>query len=186
MVPTTSDDPIVKFNSPTIKAKSKDPAKSFVWNTTPFRGPDRSSRNIISNINPGPKGVAMLAKTPGECFSSFIDDKIIDEIVEWTNQKILIENAKYKKLVSTIKETTSEEIKALLGILIFSGFRKDNHLSTKDVWSAACGANFYRASMSESRFNFLINNLRFDDFATRDMRKKNDKLAPIKLLGISL
>ncbi|CAH1957883.1 unnamed protein product [Acanthoscelides obtectus] len=35
-------------------------------------------------------------------------------------------------------------------------------------------------TMSEQRFRFLLNCLRFDDLSTRDERKKFDKLAPIR------
>lgn len=42
-----------------------------------------------------------------------------------------------------------------------------------------CGDR-YKATMSERRFKFLINCLRFDDKATRDVRKQTDKLAPIR------
>lgn len=42
------------------------------------------------------------------------------------------------------------------------------------------GAPLYRAGASETRFNFLLRALRFDDGTTRDERKKTDKIAPIR------
>lgn len=99
---------------------------------------------------------------------------------QWTNQKINISAAKYKHHNATIQPTTPEEIRAMLGVLIFSGYRRDNHLSTKDTWSPSVGSCFYRAAMSEGRFTFLLNCLRFDDADTREQRRETDKFTPIR------
>lgn len=73
-----------------------------------------------------------------------------------------------------------KELKALIGLLIFSGAMKDNHLPTQMMFDDLfCGCR-YRATMSRERFNFLINCLRFDDKKTREERKKESKLAPVK------
>lgn len=90
-------------------------------------------------------------------------DEIINEIVQWTNQKINIDAAKCKHQKATIQPTTPEEIRAMFGVLIFSGYRRDNHLSMKEVWSPKVGSNFYRAAMSQGLFTFLLNCLHFDD-----------------------
>ncbi|XP_066969991.1 piggyBac transposable element-derived protein 4-like [Macrobrachium rosenbergii] len=48
------------------------------------------------------------------------------------------------------------------------------------MFSSKCGPALYRAAMSERRFCFLLRCLRFDDLATREQRKENDKFAPIR------
>ncbi|GLD46315.1 piggyBac transposable element-derived protein 4-like protein [Lates japonicus] len=68
----------------------------------------------------------------------------------------------------------------MLGIFIFSGGQKDNHLSTKEMWNPSTGAPVYRAAMSEGRFSFLLACLRFDDPDTRQERQAMDKFAPIR------
>ena len=79
-----------------------------------------------------------------------------------------------------VSHTCIEEIKALLGLLIFSGCRKDNHLHTQEMFNSLTGQPLYRAGMSERRFSFLIRCLRFDDRSTRDARRQLDRLAPIR------
>ena len=71
-----------------------------------------------------------------------------------------------QKDTATVKQTSVAEIRALLGILISCGHRKDNYLQTKELWSPIAGAPFYKAAMSEARFSFLLQCLRFDDSTT--------------------
>lgn len=56
----------------------------------------------------------------------------------------------------------------------------DNHLSTKDMFAVDIGAPLYRAAMSQGRFEFILNCLRFDNPETRETRRKTDKFAPIR------
>lgn len=72
------------------------------------------------------------------------------------------------------------ELKALLGILIFSGCQHNNHLSTQKMWDPVIGPGLYCGGMSSQEFEFLMNCLHFDDSTTRDERKKIDKLAAFR------
>ena len=171
-----ADEVVVQFNSATIKSK-----KGFIWNTRPSAGAVRTpARNILQGFRPGPSPEASQANTPDSCFSLFITDEVIADLVMWTNQKVDIEALKYRQQKATVQRTSPDEMRAMLGLLIYSGFRKDNHLSTKDLWSPAYGSNFYRAVMSEGRFTFLLNCLRFDDVTTRAQRREQDRFAPIR------
>ncbi|CAL9691157.1 unnamed protein product [Knipowitschia caucasica] len=134
----------------------------------------------MPSFTPGPTPEASNADTPEKCFSLFFEDKIIDQIVTWTNIRIDAEAVKYRKRTGTFQRTTPAEMRALLGICIFSGCQKDNHLSTKEMWNPATGAPVYRAAMSECRFSFLLTCLRFDDPDTRQERQAMDKFAPIR------
>jgi len=73
-----------------------------------------------------------------------------------------------------------EEFYALFGLIILAAALKDNHLSTNLMFDNTYCGERYKATMSERRFKFLINCLRFDDKATRGERKKTDKFAPIR------
>ena len=77
---------------------------------------------------------------------------------------------------------TSNEVKVLIGVLIFSGSNQDNHKSTKLMWSPKFGPPVYRAAMSLSRFNFLLRAIRCDDRSTHEERVKQDKFAAIRKL----
>lgn len=48
------------------------------------------------------------------------------------------------------------------------------------MWSPNTGPAMYRVAMSQGRFEFLLNCLRFDDLNTRQQRQQDDKLAPIR------
>lgn len=67
-----------------------------------------------------------------------------------------------------------------MGGLIFSGCQRNNHLSTREMFSPKTASAFYRAAMSEDRFSFLVSCLRFDDRDTREERRKTDKFAAIR------
>lgn len=105
---------------------------------------------------------------------------MLDEIVMWTNVRIDIEAAYYAKRGAVHNHVTREELLAYLGILIFSGCQKDNHLSVDEMWSPTLASPLYRAAMSQIRFEFLNRCLRYDDPSTRDERRRNDKFAPIR------
>lgn len=76
--------------------------------------------------------------------------------------------------------TEPAEIRALLGILISSGCQRDNHLSTREMFSPQTGSPLYRAAMSEEPFTFLVSCLRFDDKETREQRRLTDRFAAIR------
>lgn len=176
VAPSSLGDQLVQFNTATISKRN------IVWTTRPSAAGASCipARNKVQGLRPGPTQEASQADTPEKCFTLLFSDDIINEIVQWTNQKIYIEAPKYKQQNSTVQQTTSEEVRAILGLLIFSGYRRDNHLSSKDVWSPAFGSDFYRACMSVGRFTFLLNCMRFDDSQTREQRRQTDKFAPIR------
>ncbi|KAK8383357.1 hypothetical protein O3P69_019020 [Scylla paramamosain] len=71
---------------------------------------------------------------------------IVDLIVDFTNKKIEVAT-KYKRKTGSVQHTTAAEIRGLLGALIFSGYRKDTHLNTSELWCPEVGALFYKAGM---------------------------------------
>ena len=140
------------------------------------RIPMRNKTHIIQ----GTKGIARDAANPLDAFSLFITDTTIDEIVIHTNSEILSRSQTYTQEKATTSLTTSMEIKALIGILIFSAALKNNHLSTQELFDGSLCGTTYKATMSRERFKFLINCLRFDDKTTRATRKETDPLAAIR------
>lgn len=135
-----------------------------------------ATRNII-NITPGVTAEAQHAVTPDEAFNLFMNDAIINEI---TNLKIQSEAARYQRKTGTLSPTEPVKMHALLGIMIFSGYQRGNHVSTREMWSQQFGSLLYRSTMSEARFVFLLSCLRFEDPTTREERRDYDKFAPIR------
>ena len=154
----------------------------FKWYKTPFFS--KNTRTVQKNIVlrlPGPK--AHASNTPEEilAWKLFFSDSMIDSITQYTNQEISKQCTKYKTQSFTTA-TSKEEVLALFGLLYFSGVLKTSYLSTSDLWSKQIGMPIFRATMSQKRFEFLINCLRFDDKTTRDERKRDDKFAAIRSL----
>ena len=125
----------------------------------------------------------LVAKTCDEIFSLFLSDPMLGEVCMHTCDKMHALRVKYKQQGKpTFKDVSLMEMKALLGILIMSGTRKDNHLNTDEMFSVQLGCPFYRSIMSERRFNFLLRAIRFDDSATRKERKKTDVFTAMRKL----
>ena len=161
----------------TYKAKDK-----TVWHSKPNPSVPPIFRTDL--IPPGaPTTQTLLAKTVEEVFSLFLSDPVLAEVCMHTSNKIMKLREKYKRQDNpTFKDMSLMELKALLGILLMSGARKDNHLNTDEMFSAQLGCPYYRSIMSERRFNFLIRALRFDDSATREERRSTDVFAPMRKL----
>ena len=144
-----------------------------------------AQHNII-NSRPGPSLAAAQtsadAQTSLECFHLFITDNSVDHIVRSTNDVITGLTENYVRQDATVGHVTSNEVRALIGVLIFSGSNQDNHKSTKLTWSPKFGLPVFRAAMSLFRFNFLSRAIRFDGRSTREERVKQDKFAAIRKL----
>ncbi|XP_050307483.1 piggyBac transposable element-derived protein 4-like [Anthonomus grandis grandis] len=79
------------------------------------------------------------------------------------------------------KDTDILEIQALIELLYLSGVLKSNRLNIEEIWTQnGTGVELFRLTMSQCRFRFLLDHLRFDDLVTRDERKQTDKLAAIR------
>lgn len=137
------------------------------------------ARNIV-HIIPGPKNDAKNALTPLDQFKLFISDPIINSIVTHTNADISNRRENYTDQTATVSDTCAEEINALIGLLLLAARKKDNHLTTSELFDPTESGTKYNATMSKDRFDFLLNCLRFDDKTTREERKAVDKFAPIR------
>nr|XP_031836323.1 piggyBac transposable element-derived protein 3 [Nomia melanderi] len=117
-------------------------------------------------------------QTIDECFRLFIDERIIDSIVLYTNKKANESMPPSKKW----KPVDSIEIDAFLGILLLAGRFRESRERKRDLWrkNEAFSRPFYAATMSRDRFVDILKYIRFDDSATREERKANDKLAPLR------
>lgn len=71
------------------------------------------------------------------------------------------------------------ELKAFVDILYFAGMHKLSGTNIKRLWKPY-GMSIFRCAMSKNHFLFLLLCLRFDDRATREERKSQDRLAHIR------
>ena len=107
---------------------------------------------------------------------------MLEIIVLHTNEEIDRNNENVKEIAAFQNNVDLDELKALLGLLYFTGVQQWNHLHMDELWSERFGKKLFRSTMCEKRFKFLLANLRFDDKATRTERLREHKLAPIKEL----
>lgn len=152
-----------------------------------------AQRNIILHVM-GNKGVAKDITTPLQSWSLYFTDELLCKIVSHTNAEIEIQHKNYKgyqegedeevatgsSLPSFVKPLTLNELKALIGLYYLAGVFKMNDMNTSEMFDRYTGLPVYRAIMSRCRFEFLTNCLRFDDKQTREERRTNDRLAPIR------
>lgn len=152
-----------------------------IWMSQPVSSTKVKAKNIIK-ILPGPKSTARYTPKEIDAFNLFITDEMIDSIVENTN--IYIEKKRSDVNYSRERDcrsTSKIEIRALLGALIIIAIKKGGHTSCLELWDAdGTGLILLRALFSYKRFLFLLRSLRFDNILTRDERRQNDKLAPIR------
>lgn len=177
---TLHSDLIIQIPGRTIAGKSGRNRTSFKWSTQPPKSTHRTPARNIVYIRQGPKGDGVHATSILESFSLFITDDIISVIVCNTNKEIERKAENFKVVKATICPTSNEEIRALIGLLILSGALKNNHLNTEKIFNEKYCSSLFRSTMSERRFCFLIRCLRFDDKATRDARRSNDRFAHIR------
>jgi len=155
----------------------------FLWKTQSTKSGGKVSQKNIIHIRPGPTLRAINSYEPIECFKLFFTDELINLVLLYTNQEIDRQRENYKnKESASLCHVTLSELNALFGLLVLAAALKNNHLTTKLLFDTSFCGNRYRATMSESRFNFLINCLRFDDRNTRPQRKEETKLAPISII----
>ena len=171
---TPEGTPVTPYPDATVTAKDK-----TKWRSQPNPA---LPRIVKTHVEPAaPTAITLTATSPAEVFSLFMTDQMVAEVCVHTNRKIEDLRQKIKdKDKATFRDTTLSEMKAFIGVLLMTGVRRDNHLTTEEMWSHIYGCPFYRANFSERRFVFITRALRFDDPATRPARLEGDRFAHIR------
>ncbi|XP_042856157.1 uncharacterized protein LOC122242824 [Penaeus japonicus] len=185
MIQTTKNQTQMDQNSPNRKSKKlvmdgTEKTKKTWWKKDAPSMPGRTRSCNVIKFTQGPKGPALNANSPEELWGVFITPDIIRVLVEHTNSMIAVRRDKYAQSCRT-HDTDDVEMKALIGLLMLAGTYHTSRLNLEDMWkNDGTGIEVFRMTMSLNRFRFLLCCLRFDDKATREERKKVDKLAPIR------
>lgn len=174
-----------------VKLRGKN---EFKWSGKMGKQSSRTPRrNLVIHL-PGNKGAARGVTSGIAAWSLFFTDDILNTIVSSTNKEIRLQRERYardrptddedvantKIRPSYVRDTNLVEIKALCGIYYYAGALNMNSVTTKELFNKETGIPFFRATMSEARFAFLTNCLRFDNKDTREQRRKTDRFAPIR------
>ncbi|XP_050723831.1 uncharacterized protein LOC127002185 isoform X2 [Eriocheir sinensis] len=173
----TGGTPIIKLQSQSVMSED-----GSMWHRDP--NPNLAKKSASQQLPAGQLASSIDGRRrPEELFEVFIPDTELADINYHTCKKIDSLRPKFRQQDSlTIEPVTVMELKALLGILIASGIKGDNHAETAQMWSPFEGCPLYRSTMTNARFCFLLSALRFDNSDTRSQRLLEDKLAPIRSL----
>ncbi|XP_064122543.1 uncharacterized protein LOC135226764 [Macrobrachium nipponense] len=91
----------------------------------------------------GPTIAVFGCRTPAEVFDKFLPNALLAEVIVFTNDKIVTLRNKFKRQNDpTFKDLSLMEFRAFLGILIMTGARKDNHLTSEEMFSRSLGCPF--------------------------------------------
>lgn len=176
------------------EAVSVTDAKKYVYSKNRFRWctseayPSSRTRkhNIVVKV-PTIRGKGRElgdAADPYSVWNLLFSNDILSEIIQWTNCKLSQMRAQYKnESSSSLAEVTIVELKAFLGLLIFTSIFNSNHEHIDCLFATdGSGRDIFRAVMSKKRFAILLSALRFDNSTTREDRKQLDPTAAISLI----
>ena len=155
-----------------------------LWQTQPPATRRRRTTDIIRQA-PGITSTADSTSVK-EAFTLFITEVMIDLLVLETNRearrKIDEWNRKNPDVRKIWKPVDSIEIglHAFVGLNILAGLHKSIREPISSLWSEKEGRPIYNATMSRSRFTEILKYLRFDNRATREERRAEDKLAAFR------
>jgi len=136
----------------------------------------RLARNIVAANPGGPKAVLLNDTSLLTIFSRMFTDAVIEEILRWTNKFATEMYNEFNALHNTNrlwKVATQAELKAVIGILLFAGVKRNKKVPIKDLYTMDPleYQPFFGASMSRNRLQAILKFLRFDDRAARHARK---------------
>ena len=129
-------------------------------------------------------------QTLKDAFQLLFTCEMVLTIVKETNERAANDIAKWNndhpEKFHLWKKTDRDEIWAFIGLLILGGVQRSKNEHLRELWSPANGRPIFRATMSKNRIDSLLRFCRFDDLLTREVRKKDDRLAPISELWTML
>ena len=152
--------------------------ESIKWSEQPNSTRQRRRRwNILKK----PHGLATpeaYVTSRKAAFDLYFTPEIKSEIVKWTNIKMA---AKYpdESPIDII------ELDAFVGLLLHAGRMGFGSRHFNDIWTTdrMDRMEIYGATMGRRRFCTILSALRFDDLATRNIRKQTDRLAAFRTVS---
>ena len=111
---------------------------------------------------------------PEDALNLFLDDEILEHIVECTNKKIeqdiieLIISDKDTSKVTHVAEIDLIELRAYLGLLLYRGLAGQSKLDSKYLFQDDFGNPVFGATMSKNRFQYIHSRITFEDLAVKD------------------
>lgn len=118
------------------------------WSAQPHKSQGRSAAPAYKLYVPAARGEAATKKTPLEIWTCLFDDKIIEQVYQYTQAEITVKLTSIKKKQSYHRDTTIVEIRAVIGLLYLAGTLKSGNVDLEELWSNRYGISIFRATMS--------------------------------------
>lgn len=147
-VSTSAPRRIVALQQRTVRGRNK-----YCWSTSKATRRGRVSAVNIVRTQRGPSRMCRNIYDPVLCFNMFFTDEIIMEIVRWTNAEISLKR-RDSMTGATFRDTDEDEIRALFGVLVMTAVRKDNHMSTDELFDRS-SSMLYVSVMSRDRALYI-------------------------------
>lgn len=167
-----------KYYGKSTQAMIKNNVKPYAWDKepnpilfTPFKKYDQE---------PSLKESVKHCEKISDFFNFFLNDEIIDIVVNSTNFKLAMYSMDKKCLYRTNLEPVSPiEIRGYFGLLVLFGVLKKHDVAISELWSEDGVDNvqncyYATATMSRDRFLVISCNISFDEIETREERKAMD------------
>lgn len=151
---------------------------SYHWNTVPPHLQQIPSLDLTP-YESGVIGPAREIETELAAFNMYITEKMLQTILTHSNDEIKIAQYYIVPKPKCVYPLSINELKAFIGLLYLSASKKHNNLSASFLWDV-CGSDIYNLVMSQERFEYLAQCLRFDEYTTRNMRGKRDSFGFIR------
>jgi hypothetical protein len=139
----------------------------------------RDASNVVTKRMGVPKHVNV--HTLMDAFQRYVTPKMVALILRETNReakRAIAAGEISQSLVRKWHDISEPELYGYFGILYLTGSLKLGFVHTNDIWKY--GPAPVKAAMSEEYFRLITKFLRFDNKDTRSVRRKNDKLAPLR------
>ena len=171
--------------------KNKPTTEKIIWgNEPPAEGGRQWSRDVIIGTvgNVKPRSKASAVKSISEALDLYFTNDMYELILQHTNGRILktIAHTKVERIdddrVTHLKVTPIDELKALFGLQYFRGLLGQGLQSQNHLFSDTSGHFVFGATMSLSRFTFLLSHISFDDRNTRPEKWTSDRFAAMREL----
>jgi hypothetical protein len=147
-------------------------ADGTLWQQNPSPDGRRQAVNVMRAAGGlSAYGRRKCGETAKSNFDIFIDNPLLDIIVECTNDKARSEQAEFV--------TDKQEIVCFIGITILIGVYKGRGEPVRSLWSHSEGRKCISQFMSRTRYELITKFLRFDLSETRQRRRNQTKFAPM-------
>ena len=143
-----------------------------IWQKDPLPGGRRQAINVMRAAG----GLSSIGRrhcreTALSNWQIFVDNQLLDMIVDCTNEKARSVNANFV--------TNRNELNTFIGVGILIGVYKGRGEPIRAIWSESEGRKCITQFMSRNRFELITKYLRFDMESTRPTRRQRTKWAPM-------